>query len=204
MSKQNFSNSLKKSFSSKETFDQWATDYDKEVQSVDYQAPKIVSEKVLEFISGGLLLDIGCGTGLLAKYLKEKTNNFIIDGCDYSQAMIDVANTKNLYRSLSCCDINNLPFDDSIYDVITSVGVFASQQGKKDKGSPDAESLTEVIRILKSGGYFIFTISERIMKTDGDYYEKVISQLPVKVIEKIEKPYHQVIPTMQCLVLQKN
>lgn len=69
------------------------------------------------------IADVGCGTGLVAAHLD--LPSLAIDGLDLSQDMLDVANTKSLYRSLHCVDITTPP--DSLlgqYRAIVSAGTF--------------------------------------------------------------------------------
>lgn len=130
-------------------------------------------------------------------------NDVIIDGCDFSQEMLAVVSKKQVYRSLVCCDIFSMPFQAASYDVVTAAGVFAGMEDRLSVGDPDYQAIPNITHILKPGGYFIFTISSRVWKTDRKEYEVALANAPIRLIEMLERPYHNVIPTMLCLVLQK-
>jgi len=73
----------------------------------------------------GRILDIGCGTGLVAARLKEARADLIIDGVDISPEMLSVARDKKLYNALYeadlTADLSGLPTD---YAAIISAGTF--------------------------------------------------------------------------------
>ena len=66
-----------------------------------YPDPKMVQEKVSKIASAQIIpkhraeiLDLGCGTGLVGKYLKEDGGFQNIKGIDASSKMLDQAETK--------------------------------------------------------------------------------------------------------------
>jgi SAM-dependent methyltransferase len=73
----------------------------------------------------GRILDIGCGTGLVAARLKEVRADLVIDGVDISPEMLSVARDKKLYNALYeadlTADLSGLPTD---YAAIISAGTF--------------------------------------------------------------------------------
>ncbi len=54
-------------------------------------------------------------------------------------------------NNIRCEDIQNLTYPDSIFDLLTSTEVF-------EHVPDDSAGFREIIRVLKSGGYFIFTV----------------------------------------------
>tara|TARA_B100001765_G_C19484798_1_gene330716 strand:+ start:522 stop:1265 length:744 start_codon:yes stop_codon:yes gene_type:complete len=89
-----------------------------------------------------ILLDIGCGTGLNANFLKEK--GYEIYGIDVSQIAIDKFNKKGFKGKIM--DISQtLKFEENFFDV-----VFASEV--IEHVSYTEGFLKEVKRILKPGG----------------------------------------------------
>ncbi|MBR2273986.1 MAG: tetratricopeptide repeat protein [Alphaproteobacteria bacterium] len=77
-------------------FDQFADTYDYTMKSLNYNVINLF-QKVHGPVIGDIL-DLGCGTGLAAKILKNCDNNF--DGVDISKNMLKIAQKKNLYRHL--------------------------------------------------------------------------------------------------------
>lgn len=204
LNKKRYIENVTKALLGAEGFNEWAVTYEQDVEGVEYKSPPIIAQTLLKYIFAGNLLELGCGTGLIGQAVKQQPNDLIIDGCDYAQKMLDVAAAKNIYRSLVCCDINNMPFENSSYDAIIAIGVFASEQESETSGIPSFQALPEIIRLLKPRGYFLFTVSIRIWKTEASKYEAAFARLPVKVMEQVERPYFSLMPTMQCIVLQKN
>jgi len=201
---QKFLNNLVRSLSEQSSHDSWALTYEEEVAAVNYQAPEYLAATALEFQPTGNYLDLGCGTGLVAEVLlRRQKEDLSIDGCDRSEAMLEVARQKNIYRSLTCCNISDMPYADSTYDVAISAGVFVSNEDYRKSGSANAQALPSAIRVLKPSGYCIFSVSERVWESDREDYETAIAGLPVKLIQKLEQPYHDAIPTMLNIVLQK-
>ena len=73
----------------------------------------------------GAILDIGCGTGLVATAIHGHQPEAVIDGVDISPEMIDEAAAKGGYRNLMAVDLtrdfSHLPTD---YAAIVSAGTF--------------------------------------------------------------------------------
>ncbi|NEP78567.1 MAG: class I SAM-dependent methyltransferase [Okeania sp. SIO3C4] len=199
-----FLKNLEKSISEKHSHGSWALTYEEEVAAVNYQAPELLAQTALEFRDSGNYLDIGCGTGLVGEAIMRcQKENLYIDGCDLSEEMLKVAKQKSIYRSLTCCDVFEMPYADYSYDVVISAGVFASNEDHQKSGFASSQALPSAIRVLKPFGYCVFSVSARVWESDSRYYEAIISQLPVNLIQKLEQPYHDAIPTMFNIVLQK-
>lgn len=65
------------------------------------------------------LLDVGCGTGELLKYLISKYPSIRFYGVDISEKMLEVAQSK-LTESVNLLlgDAENLPFDNDVFDFV--------------------------------------------------------------------------------------
>ena len=114
-----------------------------------------------------VILDAGCGTGLVAVELeKEGYTNFI--GVDFSQEMLNLV-PKNLYQRLELVDLNkHLNYSDNNFDAIICVGTFTY-------GHVKAQSLNEFIRVIKQQGLICFTVNEGIY--EKYQFDKKISEL---------------------------
>jgi ubiquinone/menaquinone biosynthesis C-methylase UbiE len=89
-------------------------------------------------------LEIGCGTGIISSLLK---SNADVQGMDFSRKMIELAQSK-IGDSCIQADMEHLPYADHSFDVIfanSTLHHFPFLNGV----------ISEVRRILKSGGYFI-------------------------------------------------
>ena len=133
--------------------------YDILTDNVDYQkiADKICSLLSLNGISGGLLLDLGCGTGTLSFLLENK--GFDIIGVDPSEDMLSVAIEKkydfnsnamflcqsgeelDLFGTIDCavCSLDAINHIDSLHKIKTA--------------------FSRVSLFMNMGGIFIFDIN---------------------------------------------
>ena len=79
---------------------------------------------LLEFVPKNdeqAILDLGCGTGILAFQLADLCNKIV--GVDSSQSMIDKAKEQFSNIEFKVCDALNLPFENE-FDVVFSNAVF--------------------------------------------------------------------------------
>lgn len=199
-----FAHHLHQSLTNKHVYGEWANTHDEEVMAVNYRAPDFVALEALKVCPVGTFLDLGCGTGLVGEAIRSTSlGTVVMDGCDASKEMLKIASAKEIYRSLTCCDILDLPFPEGSYDLITAAGVFASSKDRKIAGDPDHQAIPEIARLIKPNGYFVFTVSCRVLETDHQDYKAMIANSLFKNIVCIEKPYHNLIPTAIYFVLQK-
>lgn len=97
------------------------------------------------------VLDVGCGTGLLVKYLN--SHNFEALGCDSSVEGVKTAKMANNRKKIILSKATNLPFKNNLFDLITSISVIEHLTQK------DAlKFILESKRILKKNG-FIFLVT---------------------------------------------
>ncbi len=170
----------KKPSDTKELYRDWANSYDQEVEGEnDYAQPRRCAEALSTVLDdrAGHILDIGCGTGLSGLALRE-AGFAAIDGCDFSNEMLEVASAKSVYQRLFFADLNQPPIDASNeqYDGATAVGVFAF-----DHISPDA--LDEILRILKPGAPLVIGLNEKFY--DKGTLEEKFNQLELAGIVRI-------------------
>lgn len=74
--------------------------------AMGYIYPQIVATHFAnQTVPAGPVLDVGCGTGLVAACLHDARANLTIDGVDLSPEMLDVARTKGQYDRLFEVDL---------------------------------------------------------------------------------------------------
>lgn len=107
-----------------ELFDLFAENYEQVMKNIDYKLPQEFA-RILSPLSG-LIVDLGCGTGLIGEALKNKDN--ILVGVDISEKMAEIARSKNIYKEVTVDDIShycqNLPSADWVVaaDVFGYIG----------------------------------------------------------------------------------
>ncbi len=127
-------------------YGQWALDYDQTFGAAwGYIAPREIAMILAEEIQPtAAILDIGAGTGLVGEHLR----HFTVDALDITPEMLEVARTKNIYRSLRLGDLTKtLDIADASYDAIISCGTFTH-------GHVGPECFPELLRIARPGAVF--------------------------------------------------
>lgn len=146
--------SLRSDADSRALYRDWATTYDQTmVDALQYRSPTVVAEMLRPHLASSLarVLDIGCGTGLAGRALA--TYGFtVIEGLDLSPEMTQVAADSGTYCAFVMADLNAvLPVPDASYDAALCCGTFTS-------GHVSARCLDEIVRILRPGAPFAFTV----------------------------------------------
>lgn len=101
------------------------------------------------------ILDIGCGTGLLLKYIINRPNN-IVYGIDISSKMVEVTRKKlpkKMKKNVHIGDIEKLPFPDNFFDHVIASHVLQHVSNIK-------KALQEMKRVAKFGGKIWITTSD--------------------------------------------
>jgi len=154
----------------KQTFDDYSANFEKSLAQLQYQVPKLISEQLLASATlraeGAAILDIGCGTGLCAPFIKQVASCLI--GVDLSAKMLAKAAQLQLYDELHENELtdfmqrNHRLFHYVICaDTLVYFGdlqpVFAAVNG-----------------VLQSGGYFIFSVEQHHRApSESDYLLQV-------------------------------
>lgn len=135
-------------------YSEWAERYDEDLTGEwGYVAPQTTARMLLQtgLSKDALILDAGCGTGLVGEQLAE-SGCAAIDGLDYSPDMLDQAREKNVYRDLFVADLNApLDIDTDHYAAIICVGTFTL-------GHVGPGALNEFVRIARPGAPIVFTV----------------------------------------------
>ena len=167
-----------------ERYDQWATEYDKDLDEVfAWNAPQTGADVLARLVPNtSAVLDAGAGTGLAGKCLADAgfTN---LAAMDLSQGMLDEARRKNVYNSFHQMTLGEtLGFETSQFDAVISIGVFTL-------GHAPINSFDELVRVTKPGGYVVFSLRTD-MVDDGyqAYFDKLDAAGKWKLAE-VSEPY---------------
>jgi len=184
-----------------------AADYDKDVKfHRGYVGPETSAEafantlKQYSFPEESRILDVGAGTGLVGEELC-KRNFSNVDALDASQALLDEAEKKGVYKQLFLDVLGpkqRLKLADNCYDAAIAVGVFTLNHVKAE-GAMD-----EMARVVRSGGLVCFTIREDVMFEAEYGYQDKMQQLcrdqVWKLISHTEEQYHSKNDFMKCFL----
>jgi ubiquinone/menaquinone biosynthesis C-methylase UbiE len=110
--------------------------------------------KNINIIDNNKLLDVGFSGGKALKLLSKKYNTIKLFGIDFSEEAFKTAskNNKNYIKSgkikLIRADIDNIPFSDNCFEIITAFQTHYYWENLPNK-------IKEVYRVLKNNGQFI-------------------------------------------------
>ncbi len=133
-------------------YDDWATDYDETLADWRYEAPEQVVQMLrAELSAESVILDAGCGTGLVGRALHEAGFE-TIDGIDVSSRSLQTAEGSGAYRKLQEIDMQKmpLPIPDDRYDGLACVGVLTYL-------TDSIGTVREFSRVVKPGGVVVLT-----------------------------------------------
>ena len=134
---------------SRETFNQQAATYDKDIKGQHARSLYPVLLEKLSHLSFQCALDLGCGTGEMMRLILQKDNRKELYGLDLSEEMLSVAKAKLPEQvKLMLGDSESLPFPDSFFFFFYCNDSFHHY--------PEPQKvLGEVHRVLKPGGTFL-------------------------------------------------
>lgn len=141
----------------KDRYDAIALSDDDKTTACDFNLRDLEIGYALEFIrDDDAILDVGCGPGVaLQHYATERKVKAV--GVDYSNNMIEFArrnsaeNAPGASIDFRCASVENLPFADRTFDVVTSHRcLMALLDWEKQK-----KALLDIHRVLRPGGIYV-------------------------------------------------
>lgn len=199
-------------------YDSWSEKYEEDLVVIGHYTGhikcveaflKLVKE--LDLNHNIQILDVAAGTGLLgAEVMKHGFEN--IDGLDSSLGMLKQAKKQNIYKNYVHCHIDkmgSIPVNNDAYDVLLMSNGFAPGQIYPD-------SLSEMLRVLKPGGYFLWTMKDGYQTSSPRFamMDQIIGDLvkdqkatlvvgPVVFLKYMQEPGDKFVPG-RFYMLRKN
>jgi len=136
-------------------YNTWAENYDQDVAVLDYRAPGLAANSISSHFSGdreaAVVLDVACGTGLVAKQMKRLGFGHFV-GIDGSESMLELARETELYQDLKPFMLGEepLPVQWGLFDVVVIVGALSV-------GQVPVGVVRELCKSAKPGGYICMT-----------------------------------------------
>ena len=152
----------------KKFYDNWSNTYDLTLKEWGYIAPshstRILKKKLTK--KPKYLLDLACGTGLFVEKFKKIFPKCICDGSDISKEILEISNSKGLYRNLYQTSFENKINLKNRYDLVSLIGAMTY--------CSNHNLLFKLVNsYLIKGGLFIFT--QRIDLWDKLKFEDIIN-----------------------------
>lgn len=130
----------------REGYGEWVRTYEEIVQD-EMDLRLFEKLQTVNWAAHQSILDLACGTGRIGIWLRARTTA-PIDGVDMTPEMLEVAQKKDVYRTLRVADVTNTGLPDAGYDLCT--------QSLADEHLPDIRPLyQEVARLTRTGGRFV-------------------------------------------------
>lgn len=100
-------------------------------------------------IKENMILDFGCGDGLMSNYLAYYFNRSKVFGVDISEESVEIA--KQNYEKLTFSSMTNkIEYPDAFFDIVVAAGVFHHIDFNEH-----SFWISELIRVLKPGGIVV-------------------------------------------------
>jgi len=172
---------LEKNFMNKtkitvETYNKIAPDFEK------MYCKKIYYQKYLDrFLSylqkNQAILDAGCGTGHVARYVKEK--GYVVEGIDLSKEMIKIAKSKSKDIKFEIEDIRKARYSPDSFDAI--MYLFSLNHLNNNEFE---EIICTSLKIIKKGGFIFLGLPEGTGEKMEDEYLKLGRKMYFNYFEK--------------------
>lgn len=167
-------------------YDDSANGYDEYADSVGYVLPRLVAWKAAEFINvEDLIIDIGCGTGILGAELNSMKDGLRIHGLDMSPKMIVQAYRKKKHnggRHYEMFHHSDLTSEDIVvenqYSFMVSSGTFTT-------GHLDGGHLSKIFPFMKDDSIAVFSVKSDHFE-ESKFMDELISLKDDGLIEVME------------------
>lgn len=146
---------------SRKLYADWAADYDQSFATAeDYQLHIHTAQAFRAAHGRGPVLDVGAGTGLCGAVLAEMGIG-PIDATDISDAMLDRAEAKDIYRDLIAANLlDGLPVAPGSYAGVVSSGTFTN-------GHIGPEGFAPLLPVARRGAVFAISINAKHYESAG-------------------------------------
>uniref|UniRef100_A0A8I5ZPD6 Methyltransferase like 27 n=1 Tax=Rattus norvegicus TaxID=10116 RepID=A0A8I5ZPD6_RAT len=149
-------------------YDDWAPEYDQDVAALKYRAPRLAVDCLSQALQGpphdALILDVACGTGLVAVELQAR--GFLqVQGVDGSPEMLKQARARGLYHHLSLCTLGQEPLP------YPKGGLVCLTTRTNPSNLPYKEALEAALDSLEQAGAW-----ERLVTQPVDHWELATSE----------------------------
>ncbi|XP_074659206.1 methyltransferase-like protein 27 [Tubulanus polymorphus] len=179
--------------------------FEEGVRTVSYEGPIATAEIVRRYVTDdkATFLDVGAGTGIQAEELRKVGFSGDFDGLDPSEELAKEAMRRGRYRQFFheyITETEECSIKTGTYDNIVSMGAFIPHHIKY-------QTITELLRIVKTGGYVFICIRKNYLETEHyQGYQQFVDKLQKEGIceyTAIDIPFYYVDYPGLVLVFKK-
>ncbi len=148
--------SLGNEIETRDFYDKWSDQYDKDVTAQGYATPARVARALAKAMTdkAAPILDFGCGTGLSGDAL-QNAGFTTLDGVDPSGEMLEGARARGIYRNLTRIEPGaDVPKG---YAAIAAIGVIGC-------GAAPVTVLDQIVEALEPGAFFTLSFNEHALE----------------------------------------
>jgi SAM-dependent methyltransferase len=134
------------------TWDALADGYDADSYHHDHVMTACIRQAVADLRPAGIVLECGCGTGLVTRHLLGAEHVYALD---YSARMLEQLKRKFQPRQVTAVqgDLRELPFPDAMFDRVLVANVLQHLEPADQR-----RAAAEILRVLKPGGRFSVSV----------------------------------------------
>lgn len=172
----------------REFYEGWAEGYEDEVAENGYITPRRCAEALAAQAAApwAPVMDLGCGTGISGLALRAAGFE-CIDGYDFSQAMLDRAAEKGVYRQTAIADLSQpLEIAEGVYQNAAAVGCITPEY-------MPATVLDQILSKLPQGGCVVFSVNDH-SAADGSIVGRIMTLVDCGAAELVFKDYGEHLP----------
>jgi len=135
-------------------FQAYADNFEESLARLEYRAPQLIGARIEQLLPGPdkqfAICDLGCGTGLVADFLKPYANKLV--GIDLSVNMLQQAKKRDVYDNLYEVELGKfLTHTQAEFDVLVSVDTLCYLGDLR-------HVINEAYSALRARGWFCFTV----------------------------------------------
>ncbi|WP_328187226.1 class I SAM-dependent methyltransferase [Marinobacter sp. OP 3.4] len=134
--------------------------------------------------SGSTMLDVGCGTGVLASAAADIAGDAYVTGVDINPEMLEVARQQRPTIDWRYAPAENLPFTDASFGTVLSQFALMFFDSR-------TQGLAEMWRVLEPGGTLLVAVCDGVHRSPGYavFAEVLNSLFGAEVAESFRAPF---------------
>jgi len=162
----------------------WSENYDEDMNATHYGGPALGAEALSKVIldKNALIVDCAAGTGKVGQELAKRGFKRM-DAVDFSQKCLDISASKGVYERLICDKLGRNKLrgvEDGYYTGLICVGAISV-------GHLSYDVFPEWNRIVKQGGYIVFTRSKLLFPDGSHKHSDTLDEIQEAIDDLIQR-----------------